>query len=274
MCTLTTQSVSHLSMQPRIFVNRSSRFLAVCCHVLVVWACITVAADKLTVAVATNFFTTAEELIEKFEEESDVKVTLVTGSSGQLFAQAKNGAPYDVFFSADQEKIDAIIDEGLGYDDTRFTYALGRLCFMLNPKREHEQSARELFDSLKFNRVVYANPKLAPYGTAAEETFEELEIDLSQEKKKVIFADNVGKAYAIVHSGNADAGMVALSSILDDELTDVLYYVIPDKYYNPLRQDAIVLNRTERERLAREFIEFVQSDAAKAIIRSNGYGSD
>ena len=255
-------------------MSRFSRVYTACYYILVVWTCTTVAADKLTVAVATNFLTTAEDLIEKFEEESDAKVTLVTGSSGQLFAQAKNGAPYDVFFSADQVKIDAIVDEELGYDDTRITYALGRLCFMLNPKREYEQSARELFERLQFNRIVYANPKLAPYGTAAEEAFEELEVDLSEKKKKVIFADNVGKTYAIVHSGNADAGMVALSSILDDELADGHYYVIPDKYYNPLRQDAIVLNRTENERLAREFVEFVQSDAAKAIIRSNGYALD
>lgn len=239
--------------------------------VLCFCVCVSVAGDELTVAVATNFLTTAEELSEKFEEESDVKITLVAGSSGQLYAQAKNGAPYDVFFSADQVKIDAMVDEELGIDDTRFTYALGRLCFMVNPKREFELRARELFENLEFKRIVFANPKLAPYGAAAEEVFDALEVDFAKEKKKVIFADNVGKAYAIVHSGNADVGMVALSTVLDDELSNEHYYVIPTKYYNPLKQDAIVLNRTEHESLAREFVEFVQSDEAKAIIRSNGY---
>lgn len=248
-------------------IRRSFFFLYLC-------GCVDATADELTIAVATNFLTTAEELSELFEEESEVNISIITGSSGQLFAQAKNGAPYDVFFSADQAKIDAIVDEELGFDDTRITYALGRLCFMLNPKHEHEKRAQELFENLDFKRIVIANPKLAPYGTAAEEVFEALEVDLSQEKKKVIFADNVGKAYAITHSGNADAGIVALSTVFDDELSDEHYYVIPTKYYNPLRQDAIVLNRTENESLAREFVEFVQSDEAKAIIRSNGYALD
>lgn len=226
------------------------------------------------VAVATNFLTTAEELIKQFEEESDLKITLVAGSSGQLFAQAKNGAPYDVFFSADQEKIEAIVEESLGIDDSRITYARGRLCFMVNPKKDYKQNAGELFANLEFTRIVLANPKLAPYGAAAEEVFDALEIDMKKEKKKVILADNVGKAYAIVNTGNADVGMVALSSVLDDELSDEYFYVLPAKHYSPLRQDAIILSRTKNEASAREFIDFVQSDDAKAIIRNNGYELD
>lgn len=255
-------------------MSRNNQIIALCCFVPFLWSCTTDAPDELTIAVATNFLTTAEELSKKFEEQSDVEITVVAGSSGQLFAQAKNGAPYDVFFSADQEKIDAIVDENLGIVDSRITYALGRLCFMLNPKTDYEQDARVLFENLEFNRIVFANPKLAPYGIAAEEVFDRLEIDLSNEKKKVIFADNVGKAYAIVNSGNTEAGMVALSSVLDDELSDEHYYEVPDKYYSPLRQDAIVLARTENETLALEFIEFVRSDDAKTIIRSNGYELD
>jgi len=255
-------------------VNRFNRVIVGCCFILYLWNGVNLVAEELTIAVATNFLTTAEELINKFEEESDLEITVVAGSSGQLFAQAKNGAPYDVFFSADQEKIEAIIEENLGIDDSRMTYALGRLCFMLNPKRNYEQTARELFENLEFNRIVFANPKLAPYGAAAEEVFDALEVALSNENKKVISADNVGKAYAIAHSGNADVGMVALSSVLDDELSDEYYYIIPEKYYSPLRQDAIILSSTKNEANAREFLDFVQSDDAKAIIRSNGYVFD
>ena len=255
-------------------MNRLSPVVAICGFALYCLGHLSVLADELTIAVATNFLTTAEELSKQFEQEYGAKITLVGGSSGQLFAQAKNGAPYDLFFSADQAKIEAIIDANLGLDDSRITYALGRLCFMLNPKQKIEPRARKIFESLEFNRIVFANPKLAPYGTAAEEVFDELEIDLSAEKKNVIFADNIGKAYAIVHSGNVDVGMVALSSVLDDELSDEYYYVIPDEYYSPLRQDAIILNRTENESLAREFFDFIQSDDAKAIIRSNGYVFD
>ena len=255
-------------------MSRINHIIARCCFILYLWGCFTVASDELTVAVATNFLTTAEELIKQFEEESDLEITLVAGSSGQLFAQAKNGAPYDVFFSADQEKIEAIVEENLGIDDSRITYARGRLCFMLNPKKDYEQDAGELFDSLEFTRIVLANPKLAPYGAAAEEVFDALEIDMKKEKKKVIFADNVGKAYAIVNSGNADAGMVALSSVIDDELSNEYFYVLPAKHYSPLRQDAIILSRTKNEANAREFIDFVQSDLAKAIIRNNGYELD
>ena len=255
-------------------MNRFSRVVAICAFAVYFWGQPSVFADELTVAVATNFLTTAKELNKQFEEQSDAKITLVAGSSGQLFSQIKNGAPYDVFFSADQAKIEAITDAKLGFDDSRITYALGRLCFMLNPKQKFEHRARKVFESLAFNRIVFANPKLAPYGVAAEEVVDELEFDLSAEKKNVIFADNVGKAYAIVHSGNADAGMVALSYVLDDELSDEYYYVIPEEYYSPIRQDAIILNRTENEALARKYFEYIQSDDAKAIIQSNGYVFD
>lgn len=236
--------------------------------------CLSESPKELTIAVATNFLTTAKELGHKFEEESGVKTTLVSGSSGQLFAQIKNGAPYDVFLSADQAKVDATIDTDLGIEDSRITYALGRLCFMLNPKREYEQRAREFFEALDFQRIVFANPKLAPYGVAAEEVFTALEVDLSAEKKKVVFAENIGKAYATVQTGNTDAGMVALSSILDDELDREHYYIIPDKLYSALRQDAIILKRTSNETLAREFLDFVQSNETRAIIRNNGYAFD
>lgn len=236
--------------------------------------CLSESPNELTIAVATNFLTTAKELGQKFEEESGVKVTLVSGSSGQLFAQIKNGAPYDVFLSADQAKIDATIEAELGIEDSRVTYALGRLCFMLNPKRENGQRPREFFEALDFKQIVIANPKLAPYGTAAEEVFTALEIDLGAEKKKVIFAENIGKAYATVQSGNTDAGMVALSSILDDELDQKHYYIIPEKLYRVLRQDAIILKRTQNETLAREFFDFLHSSETRAIIRNNGYALD
>lgn len=255
-------------------MNRCSKVLTYSCFVLCSVGCSFESADKLTVAVATNFLSTAKELSKEFEENSDVKVTLVSGSSGQLFAQIKNGAPYDVFLSADQAKIDAVIDADLGKDDSRITYAIGRLCFMLNPKHEYELRAREHFETLSFNQIVLANPKLAPYGIAAEEVFDASEVDLLGEEKKVVLADNVGKTYAIVKSGNTDAGMVALSSILDDELSREHYYVIPEALYSPLRQDAIILKRTPHATLAREFLDFIQSNEARAKIRSKGYAFD
>ena len=255
-------------------MTRTNRVIESCCFLLYLWSSVNLIAEELTIAVATNFLTTAEELIKQFEEDSDIEVTVVAGSSGQLFAQVKNGAPYDVIFSADQDKIEAIVKENLGIKDSRITYALGRLCFMLNPKSASNQKALEQFENLEFNAIVIANPKLAPYGVAAEEVFDTLKVDLSTVNKKVIFADNVGKAYAIAKTGNADAGMVALSSVLDDELSDEYYYILPAKYYNPIRQDAIILSRTKNETNAREFLNFVQSDDAKTTIQSNGYELD
>ena len=255
-------------------MNRYFRDLTHCALVLSCLGCMTVSASEFTVAVATNFLSTAKELSKKFEEDKELKITLVSGSSGQLFAQIQNGAPYDVFFSADQAKIDAIVDAELGIDDSRITYALGRLCFVLNPKREYENRAQEHFATRSFDRIVFPNPKLAPYGVAAEEVYDALEVDLEDEEKKVVFAANVGNAYAIVHSGNTDAGMVALSSILDDELDRKLYYVIPQKLYSPLRQDAIILNRTQNKSRARDFLNFIQSSEARAIIQNNGYAFD
>ncbi len=227
---------------------------------------------EITVAVATNFLTTAQELAEKFAEDEEINVNVVSGSSGKLLAQIKNGAPYDLFLSADQKRVDAVVEAELGDAESRITYALGRLCFMFSPKKEFEKSAKHTMEQGEFKRVVTANPAVAPYGLATDEVFEELDLNESESFfKRVIRADNIGQAFAMLHTGQVDVGMVALSSIVSKNIEADRYYIIPIELYTPIKQDGIVLTGSKHSKTANRFLVYLTEPDSKSIIRNHGY---
>ena len=228
-------------------------------------------AEQLTVAVATNFLTTAKEVGKQFSTDTDVSLTHVSGSSGQLVAQILTGAPFDVFFSADQQRIDALVKRDLVEIDTRFTYATGQLVFFLNPKQYHKQTATEKFANRVFGSLVIANPKIAPYGVAAEEVLDQV-LSTSKEKSlKISYGENVNQAFSITYTGNVDSGIVALSSVIARAVDEQLYYLIPSEYYSPIKQDAVILKSSKQKDQARQFFEYFKSRTAKDIIREHGY---
>jgi len=234
----------------RIFRTLSASFTAV-------WICSACQSpsdkEEIIVAVATNFITTAEELKTAFEAKSDYHVTLVSGSTGNLYAQIKSGAPYDVFLAADQER-----PRLLG--ETSFTYAIGQLVFY----GQDQPSDETRLKTGNFKHLAIANPDLAPYGQAAIETLTSMGLQNTY-ADKLVLGENVGQALAMVHTGNAEYGLVARSSVPKDNAN---VWLVPQHNYNPIRQDAVLI---QKKTGAKNFISFLKSEMAQEVISANGY---
>lgn len=229
------------------------------------------AAEEAVVAVAANFSEVAERLAKDFEQASGHKLTFVAGSTGKLYAQIANGAPFDAFLSADQETPARLEKEGLAVAGSRFTYATGRLTLWSSePGRVGSDGAATLKEG-KFRRLAIANPELAPYGAAAKEALEKLGL-WARFKDRIVMGETIGQAHAMVASGNAELGFVALSSVLSPRNeTKGSRWDIPSNLYAPLQQDAVLLARAAGNPAARGFLEFLRSAKAKALIESYGY---
>lgn len=227
-------------------------------------------AEQITVASASNFTQAMELLIAEFESLSDHSVQTVYGSSGRLYAQIINGAPFDVFFSADQDKAERLEAEGLIAAGSRFTYAIGALVLWSKEPGLMTDNA-EVLRRGEYRKLALANPRLAPYGVAAVEVLQRLGLTESS-RDRWILGENIAQTFQFVDTANAELGFVALSQVLvDDRLQTGSGWIVPTELYTPIRQDVVLLNRTDSEQAAREFLDFIRSDTARAIIESYGY---
>jgi len=224
-------------------------------------------ADTLTVAVASNFAETLEALVSEFERHSPHRITLVRGSSGRHYAQIINGAPFDLFFSADSERPEAL-RQALNLPSGRVrSYALGRLV-LIGANSQPDAVLRERLKGNEFNVLAIANPRLAPYGQAAVETLQALGLWAALEKQpgRLVRGENVAQAYQFVATGNADLGFVALSQVLGTDIA--AYWLIPDEFYAPIDQQLVILRDSEAS-LA--LVDFLTGEAASSIIAEAGY---
>lgn len=248
-----------------------SRLASICLLLGLTNLCV---AEEATVAVATNFLTTAKELTKQFELDDEGEIKLVSGSTGQLFAQISNGARFHVFMSADQERASKLVSQEMAVAESQFTYASGRLCFFVSSKRRLDEAPDAILTDLLFDHVAIANPRTAPYGDAAMEVLAKVGLEEQDNSTKVITAQNVGQAYSMVSTGNSHYGIVALSSILDGSVEKDQYYLIPSRLHKPILQDAVLLMDGADNQTAKRFLSFLASDEGKAIIRSEGYKLD
>jgi molybdate transport system substrate-binding protein len=230
------------------------------------------AGKEAMVAVAANFSEVAERLARDYERESGHKLILVAGSTGKLHAQITHGAPFDVFLSADPASPERLEREGLAVAGSRFTYAIGRLTlWSAEPGRLGGDAAATLKQG-KFRRLAIANPALAPYGAAAQQTLESLGL-WERSKERIVMGETVGQAYALVASGNAELGFVALSYVLSPRHeTRGSRWDVPQELYAPIRQDAVLLQRGAGNPAARGFLDFLRSGKAQAALATYGYG--
>ena len=230
-------------------------------------------AEELTIAVASNFAAPMNEITQAFEAETDHEVRLAFGSSGKLYAQIRHGAPFDAFFSADQDKISRLMEHNLVVASSRMTYAEGRLVLWSANDRLVD-SEGEILASGRFSRLAIANPKLAPYGAAALEVLAGLGLEESTKSKRVM-GENISQTYQYVASGNAQLGLIALSQVYrDGRLISGSGWIVPEKLYRPIRQDAAILSRSSigrKRRAIDTFWHFFQGPKADAIIQSYGY---
>lgn len=268
-----------LGAQPvgRIQDSRQRRWRALLVLVLMVVALARGAearAGDTLIAVATNFAEVMPALEEEFEHRSGHELRYTTGSTGQLYAQIRQRGPFDAFLAADTERPARLVDEGRAVADSRFTYARGRLVlWSRDAGRIGSDGARTLREAPP-RKLVIANPELAPYGAAAREVMENLGVweDL---QSRVVTAQNVGQAHAMVHMAAAEMGFVAASAIVakGDSVAGSQWRV-PTELHEPIRQDAVLLNRAADNVAARAFLDFLASAAGRAIIADHGYDGE
>lgn len=230
-------------------------------------------AEEIHAAVAANFTAAMKDIVAKYEEQSENTVTLSFGSSGKILAQIQNGAPFQIFFSADQAKPEALEQAGSTVEGSRYTYAIGSLA-LWSAKADFVDADLTKLKSGDYNKLALANPKLAPYGQAAIETLEALDLTQATQDKWVQ-GENIAQTYQFVASGNADMGFVALSQIMDKgHVTEGSSWIVPAELYNPIRQDAVILKTAQDNEAVKDFMNYMQSDTAHAIIQSYGYKTE
>jgi len=228
------------------------------------------AAGEVHVAVAANFAAPMEKIAVEFARDTGNRVLVSSGGTGKLYAQIKNGAPFHVLLSADDETPARLEREGLGVSGSRVTYAIGRLVlWSRQPALVDDQG--DVLRTNKFERLALADPKLAPYGAAAVEVLNGLGL-MSALAPKFVQGENIAQTYQFVATGNAELGFVALSQVFaDGKITQGSAWTVPASLHAPIRQDAVVLGSGKDKAAASALMAYLRNDKARAIIRSFGY---
>jgi len=227
-------------------------------------------ADEVQVAVAANFAAPMQKIAAAFEQASGHKALVSTGATGKFYAQIRNGAPFEVLLAADDETPARLEKEGNGVAGSRFTYAIGKLVLWSGKTGVVDEQGAVLKQG-QFSHLAVANPKLAPYGQAAVETLKALGIH-DRLAPKLVMGENIAKTHQFVSTGNAELGFVAMSQVFDNgRLKNGSVWVVPPKLYTPIRQDAVLLEKGKTSPAAAALVQFLKSDAAKAIITAAGY---
>ena len=228
-------------------------------------------AANVSVAVAANFTAPMQKIAQAFEQETGHKALLSFGSTGNFYAQIRNGAPFHVLLAADDDTPLKIEQEGLGVPGSRFTYAIGKLVLWSKQPGLVDDKG-DILRSGKFARIAIANPKLAPYGAAAIDTMAKLEL-LPVLQPRFVQGENIAQTYQFIATENAPLGFVALSQVLvDGKIVQGSAWIVPAGLHAPIAQDALVLSAGKDNPAAIALMDFLRSDRAKVLIRSYGYG--
>ncbi|EIJ36763.1 molybdate ABC transporter substrate-binding protein [Thiothrix nivea] len=227
-------------------------------------------ANDVHVAVAANFTKPMESIAADFEKATGNKIIASFGSSGKLLEQIKHGAPFEVFLSADQNKPLKAEEEKLDVPGSRFTYSIGKLV-LWSAKEGMVDDKGEVLKTGSFAHIAIANPDTAPYGKAAMETMTKLGM-LETLQPKIVQGDSIAQTKEFISSGNAELGFVALSQVIKDgKIGTGSGWLVTDDLYTPMNQDAILLKTGENNAAAQALMDYLKSDAAKAVIESFGY---
>lgn len=229
-------------------------------------------AASALVAVAANFADAARAIAKEYEKKSGNQITITVGSTGTLQSQILKGAPYDVMLSADARTPEELEGVGLVVHHSRFTYAVGKLALWYPGGTEIKDPAA-LLQSDRIAHVAIANPKLAPYGAAAREAIGALGLKDKLEAK-IVMGQNIGQTFAMVKSGAAPVGFVALSSLKGPKAPGGgAIWVVPQEDYGQIRQDAALLKHGADNPAAKGFLDFLKGPEAQKVKATYGYGS-
>lgn len=228
------------------------------------------AAETVQVAVAANFTAPMKAIAADFEKDTGHKASLAFGSSGKLYAQIRNGAPFQAFLSADDEKPARLEQEGLTVPGSRFTYAIGTLVlWSARPGFVDDKGA--VLAKGEFDRLALANPKLAPYGVAAMETLARLGLS-DKLQARIVQGENIGQTYQFAATGNAELGFVALSQVMKDgRISSGSAWIVPASMHQPIRQDAVILASGKGNAAAEALMKYLRSARVVALVKAYGY---
>jgi molybdate transport system substrate-binding protein len=237
---------------------------------LLVWGTLATAGESVAVAVASNFAPAARDLTAAFEQQSDIAVKISAASTGKLYAQISNGAPFDVFLAADAERPAMLEEAGLAITGSRFTYAQGNLVLWSRDPAPKNKDCRERLERLGGRRLAIANPVTAPYGLAAQQTLENLGL-WERVEPQLVMGENIAQTLHFVSSGNASLGFIAAAQALDARLPEAsCAWAVPTDLHEPIAQQAVLLARGESP-AAIAFLKFLKSPAGLSIIEQHGY---
>jgi molybdate transport system substrate-binding protein len=232
---------------------------------------LSVSAQTIRIAAASDLQFVLPDLADQYEKQTGVKLAITYGSSGNFFAQIQNGAPFDLFLSADMEYPCKLIDAGLA--DSKFVqvYATGVLILWLPPDSPLDPAAglKTLLDP-RIQKIAIANPEHAPYGRAAIEAMRSAGLS-DQLKSKLVFGENIAQTAQFVQSGSAQAGLIALSLALSPALNSGKRWIVPTDLYSHIDQGLVILKSSPNKDAARSFLTFFYSLKARATFEHNGY---
>jgi len=220
-------------------------------------------ADLLRIAVASNFTHTLNTLLTEFENDTGHDVEISSASSGKLYAQILHRAPFDVFLSADTDKPQRLAEQFPKIESTLFTYATGRLVYWCPNECEYPLSGI----SKTPDTLAIANPRLAPYGFAAKQTIEALEVSTPI----LVTGENIGQAYRFIESGHAQAGFIALSQAVAAEIPPEQCWLVPEHHHAAIRQTGVLTPRGLSNPAALAFVTYLRQPETQAQIAQQGY---
>lgn len=240
--------------------------------IFVAFAFRTATAEPITVAAAADLNYAMNELAGRFETATGTKVTLSFGASGNLFSQIQSGAPFDLFFSADEDYSKKLVNTGVADASSLRIYALGHLVLWVpnNSSFDPQKLQMELLNQPGVTRIAIANPEHAPYGRAAMTAIEHYGLR-DKLAGKLVFGENVSQAAQFVQSGNAQAGLIAMSLAKSPAMESAgRFWVLPSDSYPELKQAAVIVSASKHKKAAQAFMDFVLSPEGAATLRKYG----
>jgi molybdate transport system substrate-binding protein len=229
-------------------------------------------AQTVRIAAASDLQSAMDDLASRYQMQTNKKLSLTYGSSGNFYAQIQNGAPFDLFFSADVLYAQKLVEARLADPDSLFIYARGQIVLWA-PADAHLNLSQTGFAALRDPRVqkiAIANPDHAPYGRAAVAALQHAGV-LDQIKSKLVYGENISQAAQFAQSGSAQIGILALSLALSPAMKSGDRWLIPPDFYLPLEQAAVLLNSSPSKTDARAFLEFVKSGMGRGVLSEHGF---
>lgn len=233
---------------------------------------VSVTAGEVKVAVTSSFLDTMTAITEEYQKATGHRVLLNEGSTGELYAQILNGAPFDVYLSSDELDAKDLEEDGFAVQGSRFIYTIGRLALWSpKPGRVADDGVQTL-RKRDYQHLVISNPKTNGYGKAAVQTLKALGV-WTEVQERILEAENSRQAFQLVQAGKAELGLVPLGEVLDPDVKEKgSRWDIPDQLHAPIRHEAVLLERGKTNVVAHELLKFLRGPRARQIMNQFGYG--